>query len=126
MTTSSVPEPPILADSERARNCLGLNATVLPGLGTFRHGGRLRGLLEMAAALGGTLWFCKTLFLMAGDIFGVAQFRAETEAVSPLPDGVSAWKIYGPVLLVSAAVVVGSWISGIRYGRAAVRGEARG
>ena len=80
----------------------------------------------MAAALGGTLWFCKTLFLMAGDIFGVAQFRAETEAVSPLPDGVSAWKIYGPVLLVSAAVVVGSWISGIRYGRAAVRGEARG
>ena len=123
MTTSSAPEPPILANTEKARNCLGLNATVLPGLGTFRHGARLRGLLEMAVAVGGTLWFCKTLFLMAGDVFGVAQFRAETEAASPLLDGVSAWRFYGPVLLVSAAVVVGSWISGVRYGQAAVKGR---
>lgn len=126
MTKSSVPEPPILADTEKARNCLGLNATVLPGFGTFRHGARLRGLLEMAAALGGTLWFCKTLFLIAGDIFGVTQFRAQTETAGPLLDGVSAWRVYGPVLLVSAVMVLGSWISGVRYGRAAVRGKARG
>ena len=67
MTTSSVPEPPILAETEKARNCLGLNATVLPGLGTFRNGARLRGLLEMTVAVGGTLWFCKTLFLITGE-----------------------------------------------------------
>jgi len=121
MTTSSVPEPPILAEAEKARNCLGLNATVLPGLGTFRHGARLRGLLEMAVAVGGTLWFCKTLVLIAADVFGVAQFRAETEATGPLPDGASAWSVYGPALLVSAAVVVGSWISGVRYGRSLLK-----
>lgn len=113
MTISSVPEPPILADTEKARNCLGLNATVLPGLGTFRHGARLRGILEMTVAVGGTVWFCKTLFLVAGEM---------TEGTKFLPAlGGHAW-----TLLVSAFVVIGSWISGIRYGRAAVRGEARG
>jgi len=122
MTTSSVPEPPILADTEKARNCLGLNATVLPGLGTFRHGARLRGLLEMAVAVGGTLWFCKTLFIMAGDIFGVAQFRAETESVAHLSDGISAFRTHGGVLLLSAALVIGSWISGFRYGRTILKG----
>ena len=126
MTTSSVPEPPILADTEQARNCLGLNATVLPGLGTFRHGTRLRGILEMTVAVGGTVWFCKTLFLMAGDIFGVAQFRAETEATESLSGGVSTWRSYVPVLLASAAVVIASWISGVWYGRAAVKGETGG
>ena len=113
MTTSSVPEPPILADTEKARNCLGLNATVLPGLGTFRHGARLRGLLEMAVAVGGTLWFCKTLFLIAGEMTEGASFLA-------------ALGVHAGTLLVSAVVVVGSWISGVRYGQAAVRGQARG
>ena len=108
MTTSFVPEPPILADTEKARNCLGLNATVLPGLGTFRHGARLRGLLEMAMAVGGTVWFCKTLFLVAGEM---------TEGAKFLPAlGQSAG-----TLLVSALVVVGSWVSGVRFGRAALR-----
>jgi len=122
MTISSVPEPPILADTEKARNCLGLNATVLPGLGTFRYGARLRGILEMTVAVGGTVWFCKTLFLMAGDSFGIAQFRAETETTVSLADGVSAWRSYMPALLLSAAVVIGSWISGLRYGRAILKG----
>ena len=109
MTTSSVPEPPILADTEQSRNCLGLNATVLPGLGTFRHGSRLRGLGEMAAAIFGTIWFCKTLFLIAGEM---------SEGMRFLPAlGTYAW-----TLLVSAAVVVASWISGVRYGRAILKG----
>jgi len=112
MTTSSVPEPPILADSERARNCLGLNATVLPGLGTFRHGSRLRGLLEMAAALGGTLWFCKTLFLVAGEVTEGATFLSAL--------GMHAWTLF-----FSALVVVGSWVSGVKYGRAILKGAVR-
>ena len=108
MTTSFVPEPPILAETEKARNCLGLNATVLPGLGTFRHGSRLRGLLEMATAIGGTMGFCKTLFLIAGEMH---------EGVNFLPAlGSHAW-----TLLVSALVVVGSWVSGVRYGRAVLQ-----
>ena len=109
MNIFSVPEPPILAETEKARNCLGLNATVLPGLGTFRHGARLRGLLEMAVAVGGTLWFCKTLFLIAGEMTEGESFLA-------------ALGVRAGTLLVSAVVVVGSWISGVRYGRAAVRG----
>ncbi len=108
MTTSSVPEPPILAETEKARNCLGLNATVLPGLGTFRHGARFRGLLEMTVAIVGTLWFCKTLFLIAGEM---------TEGMKFL----SALGAYAATLVVSAAVVIGSWISGVRYGRALLR-----
>lgn len=112
MTTSSVPEPPILADTERARNCLGLNATVLPGLGTFRHGARLRGLLEMVAAFGGTLWFCKTLFLIAGEM---------AEGAKWLP----ALGIHAGTLLVSAIVVVGSWLSGVKYGRAILKRQTR-
>lgn len=112
MITSSVPEPPILAETERARNCLGLNATVLPGLGTFRHGSPWRGLLEMLIALGGTLWFCKTLFLVAGEM---------AEGVKFLP----ALGIHGGTLLVSAIVVVGSWISGVSYGRSILKGQGR-
>jgi len=108
MTTSSVPEPPILADTEKARNCLGLNATVLPGLGTFRHGARLRGFLEMAVAIGGTLWFCKTLFLVAGEMAEGARF-------------LSALGVYAGTLIFSAAVVIGSWISGVKYGKSALK-----
>jgi hypothetical protein len=122
MTTSSVPEPPILAETEKARNCLGLNATVLPGLGTYRHGARLRGLLEMVAALGGTIWFCKTLFLIAGEIFGVARFHAWTESTDSPSMGLGAWRMYGGTLFLSAAVVIGSWVSGFRYGRAILKG----
>ena len=107
MTTSSVPEPPILADTEKARNCLGLNATVLPGLGTFRHGARFRGVLEMTVAIAGTLWFCKTLFLVAGEMTGGANLLA-------------ALGIHAGSLLISAMVVVGSWISGVKYGRTAL------
>ncbi len=110
MTTSSVPEPPILADTEKARNCLGLNATVLPGLGTFRHGARLRGTLEMAVAISGTLWFCKTLFLVAGEMSEGAGF-------------LSALGVYAGTLIFSAAVVGDRWRSGVRYGRAAVKGK---
>ncbi|MFZ9874487.1 MAG: hypothetical protein ACO3E8_03860 [Candidatus Methylacidiphilales bacterium] len=108
MTTSSVPEPPILAETEKARNCLGLNATVLPGLGTFRHGARLRGLLEMTVAIGGTLWFCKTLFLVAGEMAEGARF-------------LSALGMYAGTLIFSAAVVIGSWISGVKYGKSALK-----
>ena len=109
MTTSSAPEPPILAETEKARNCLGLNATVLPGLGTFRNGARFRGLLEMTVAVGGTLWFCKTLFLIAGEM---------TEGPKLLP----ALGPHAGTLLISAMVVVGSWVSGVRYGRAILKG----
>ena len=111
MTTSSVPEPPILADTEQARNCLGLNTTVLPGLGTFRHGSRLRGLAEMAVAIFGTLWFCKTLFLIAGEI---------SEGMKFFP----ALRSHAGTLVFSAAIVIGSWISGVRYGRAILKGAA--
>lgn len=107
MTISSIPEPPILADAEKARNCLGLNATVLPGLGTYRHGSRARGLLEMAVALLGTVWFCKTLFLVAAEISDGGKFF-------------SALGGYAGTLILSAVVVAGSWISGVRYGRAVI------
>ncbi|NDF17472.1 MAG: hypothetical protein EB079_05850, partial [Verrucomicrobia bacterium] len=101
-------EPPILADTEKARNCLGLNATVLPGLGTFRHGARLRGLLEMAVAIVGTVWFCKTLFGIAGEMSdGVKLISAMGASVG--------------ALFLSALVVIGSWISGVRYGRALLK-----
>ena len=112
MTTSSVPEPPILAETEKARNCLGLNATVLPGLGTFQHGSRLRGFGEMALAVFGSLWFCKTLFLIAGEINEGMKF-------------LSALGMYAGTLGLSAMVVVGSWISGVRYGRAAIKEKMR-
>ena len=110
MTKSSVPEPPILAETEKARNCLGLNATVLPGLGTFRHGARVRGFLEMTVAVGGTLWFCKTLFLVAAEM---------TEGRKFFP----ALGMHAGTLLISAIVLVGSWVSGVRYGRSVLKGE---
>ena len=62
----------------------------------------------MAVAVGGTLWFCKTVFLVAGEM---------TEGVKILP----ALGIHAGTLLASAIVVVGSWISGVRYGRATLR-----
>jgi lipopolysaccharide export LptBFGC system permease protein LptF len=77
----------------------------------------------MAVAISGTLWFCKTLLVVAGEIFGVAQLRAETESAAHLSSGISVWRIHGPVFLLSAATVIVSWISGVRYGRAAVKGK---
>ena len=108
MTTSSVPEPPILAETEKARNCLGLNATVLPGLGTFRHGARFRGMVEMTVAIAGTLWFCRTLFLVSGEMTEGTKF-------------LSALGVYAGTLIFSAAVVIGSWISGVKYGKSALK-----
>ena len=108
MTTSSVPEPPILAETEKARNCLGLNATVLPGLGTYRHGSRFRGILEMAVAVGGVIWFCRTLVVMAGEV---------TEEVRIL----SVVGHHAGTLFFSTTVVIGSWISGLRFGRSVAK-----
>lgn len=112
MTISSVPEPPRLANLAKARNCLGLNATVLPGLGTFRHGSRLRGACEMAVAILGTLWFCKTLVLAAAEMTAGMDFP-------------SAFRAHGWTFLASAVAVVASWISGVNYGRTVLKGEAR-
>jgi hypothetical protein len=67
----------------------------------------------MAVAVGGTLWFCKTLFLVAGEMTEGATF-------------LSALGGHAGTLLVSAVVVIGSWISGVRYGRAAVVKGFRG
>lgn len=109
MTTSSNPEPPILADIEKARNCLGLNTTILPGLGTFRHGARFRGLVEMGFAILGTLWFCKTLFLVAEEMMEGAGFLLALGA-------------HIGVVLASVTAVAGSWVSGVKYGRSALKG----
>ena len=108
MTTSSVPEPPILAETERARNCLGLNATVLPGLGTYRQGSRFRGILEMAVGVWGVVWFCQTLWVIAGEV---------TEEGKILP---VVGHHAGP-LFFSAIMVIGSWISGVRFGMSVVK-----
>jgi len=62
----------------------------------------------MTVAVVGTLWFCKTLFLIAGEMAEGMKF-------------LSALGAYAATLVVSAAVVIGSWISGVRYGRALLR-----
>lgn len=69
----------------------------------------MRGLLEMAVAVGGTLWFCKTLFLIAGAMTEGATF------LTALGD-------HAGTLAVSAAVVIGSWVSGFRYGQTILKG----
>lgn len=104
MNSCSTPEPPILADLEQARNCFGLNATVLPGLGTFRVGRRGRGMLEMVTALGGTLIFCVAL------VQGVGS-RSED---IPL---MQAMQPYWGRMGMGVLLVVGSWISGVRFAR---------
>ena len=97
-------EPPILAKLEAARNCFGLNATVLPGLGTFRMGSRLRGLFEMSVAISGTLLFCGTLIQAVGEREeGVTLFAAFSPHLSNLALGVF--------------LVLGAWFSGVFYAR---------
>ena len=92
-------EPPILAKLEAARNCFGLNATVLPGLGTFRMGSRLRGLLEMSVAIGGTLFFCGTLIQAVGEREeGMSLLAAFSSHLSKLALGVFpgiGWLVLG-------------------------------
>lgn len=109
MNSCSSPEPPILAELERARNCFGLNATVLPGLGTFRTGHLVRGLLEMAAALTGTLVFCVALMQGVG---------SRSEEVSFLQAMQPYWSRMG----VGVILVIGSWISGVRFAKSLFRG----
>ncbi len=97
-------EPPILAKIEAARNCFGLNATVLPGLGTFRTGSRLRGLFEMFVAIGGTLLFCGTLI----------------QAVGEREEGMTLLAAFSPHFLklaLGVSLVLGSWFSGILYAK---------
>ena len=104
MNSCSTPQPPILADLERARNCFGLNATVLPGLGTLRAGHPLRGLAEIAAALTGTLMFCVALVQGVG---GRSEEISLLQAMQPY------WGCVG----MGVVLVVASWISGVRFAR---------
>lgn len=97
-------EPPILVRTEAARNCLGLNATVLPGLGTFRMGSHFRGLCEMTVALGGTLFFCFTLLRAVGG----------REEDIPL---MQAFRPHFSHLALGVVLVLGSWVSGFLYGK---------
>ncbi|NBR69526.1 MAG: hypothetical protein EBS59_02620 [Verrucomicrobia bacterium] len=108
MNRSSSLKPPILADLEKARNCFGLNATVLPGLGTFRMGHYLRGVLEMSAALVGTLTFCVALVQGVG---------SRSEDISLLQAMSPYWNRMG----VGVVLVVGSWISGVRFAKGLFR-----
>ena len=108
MSKSSKAEPPILANVEASRNCLGLNATVLPGLGTFRAGSCFRGLVEMGVAVAGTLYFCTLLFSAIGD---------RTEDISM----VKAFRPYLPRLGLAVVFVVGSWVSGLLYAKTLFR-----
>lgn len=101
-------EPPILAKLEAARNCFGLNATVLPGLGTFRMGSRLRGLFEMSVAIGGTLLFCETLI----------------QAVGEREEGVTLLAAFSPHLsnlILGVFLVLGAWFSGVFYAKGLFR-----
>ncbi|NDE85571.1 MAG: hypothetical protein EB056_06065 [Verrucomicrobia bacterium] len=104
MNKSSFPEPPILADLEKARNCFGLNATVLPGLGTFRAGKYFRGLCEMGSALGGTLFFCFTL---------LRAVRDREEDITLM----QAFRPHFSHLALGVVLVLGSWISGVRFAK---------
>jgi len=97
-------EPPILAETEAARNCLGLNATVLPGLGTFRMGNHFRGLCEMVVALVGTGLFCFTLLQAVG---------GRDEEMTLL----QAFRPYFSHLAFGVVLVLGSWVSGFLYGK---------
>jgi hypothetical protein len=101
-------EPPILAKLEAARNCFGLNATVLPGLGTFRMGSRLRGLFEMSVAIGGTLLFCGALI----------------QAVSEREEGMTLLAAFSPhfsKLTLGVFLVLGAWFSGVFYAKGLFR-----
>ena len=97
-------EPPILAEAEAARNCMGLNATVLPGLGTFRMGNYLRGLCEMVVALGGTGYFCFILLQAVGE-------RDEDMTL------LQAFLPHFGQLAFGVVLVLGSWVSGFMFGK---------
>ena len=101
-------EPPILAKLEAARNCFGLNATVLPGLGTFRMGSRLRGLFEMSVAIGGTLLFCGTLIQAVGE-------REEGATL------LAAFSPHVSKLILGVFLVLGAWFSGVFYAKGLFR-----
>ena len=101
-------EPPILTKLEAVRNCFGLNATVLPGLGTFRMGSRLRGLFEMSMAIGGTLLFCGTMI----------------QAVGEREEGVPLLATFSPhlsKLILGVFLVLGAWVSGVLYAKGLFR-----
>ena len=83
---------------------MGLNATVLPGLGTFRMGNRFRGLAEMGVAALGTLLFCFYLIEAVGS-------RDESTTLT------QAFANYGFRLLLSVALVLGSWCSGVLFAK---------
>jgi len=83
---------------------MGLNATVLPGLGTFRMGNRLRGLAEMGVAALGTLLFCYYLIEAVGS-------RDESTTLT------QAFANYGFRLLLAVALVLGSWCSGVLFAK---------
>ena len=108
MSKYSKAEPPILANAEGARNCLGLNATVLAGRGRFRAGSRFRGLVEMGVAVAGALYFCTLLFSAIGD---------RSEDVSMM----MVFQPYMPRLGLAVVFVVGSWISGLLYAKTLFR-----
>jgi len=101
-------EPPILAKLEAARNCFGLNATVLPGLGTFRMGSHFRGICEMTVALCGTLFFCFTLL----------------RAVESREEDITLMQAFRPHfshLALGVVLVLGSWVSGVLYAKGLFR-----
>ena len=83
---------------------MGLNATVLPGLGTFRMGNRFRGLAEMGVAALGTLLFCFYLIEAVGS-------RDESTTLT------QAFANYGFRLLLAVVLVLGSWCSGVLFAK---------
>jgi len=77
-------------------------------LGTFRMGHYLRGVLEMSAALVGTLTFCVAL----------------VQGVSSRSEDISLFQAMGPYwgrMGAGAVLVVVSWISGVRFAKGLFR-----
>lgn len=109
---SSNPEPPLLAKREKAQSCFALNLLVLPGLGTFIHGARLRGGLEIFLSLSGLFWLCKILIFAAIDLLSFG-------------DGFSHLRNQLPQLLVCLALIVVAWFSGFQYGRRILKLDQR-
>ncbi len=101
MSISSGPQPPVLADSQD-RLCLVLNALILPGLGTYRCGARLRGMVEMTLALGGCFWLLRSLLSFGGD------FLEEGEILR-------AFKAHAGGLSLGLGVATLAWFSGIFF-----------
>ena len=106
------PDPPRLVEREKAQSCLALNLLVLPGLGTFIHGARLRGGLEILLSLFGFFWLCRIL------VFAVIEFFS-------LGDGVSHLLNQLPQLISCLVLLAGAWFSGFQYGRRVLRQAQR-